>query len=151
MRLGLGAGRVRWCYLGCELRVRILCVNGMPRYLYIVLGRYLRILGTPSVQSYCALSIYASYRVYVSGIVNPDLFACGYQSFIDNSHFYEEQCQQSSGVRRAGLSKKHSKTGPHYWGREVSTQFAQQFSSQYSHIKYQLIMILNETTNFTLL
>ena len=38
---------------------------GRSRYLYIVLGRYLRILGTPSVQSCCTLFISASYRIFV--------------------------------------------------------------------------------------
>ena len=38
----------------------ILWVDGRSRYLYIVLGGYLRILGTPSVQSCCTLSISAS-------------------------------------------------------------------------------------------
>ena len=35
------------------------------RYLCIVLGVYLHILGAPSVQSYCTLSISDSYRVFV--------------------------------------------------------------------------------------
>ena len=41
--------------------VLILCVDGRPRYLYIVLG----ILGALSVQSCCTLSISASYRVFI--------------------------------------------------------------------------------------
>ena len=52
-RLGPGSGRVLWCY------VWILCVDGRSRYLYIVLGGYLHILGAPSVQC-CTLSISAS-------------------------------------------------------------------------------------------
>ena len=32
-----------------EVRVWILCVDGRSRYLYIVLGRYLRILGGISI------------------------------------------------------------------------------------------------------
>ena len=40
-------------------------VYGRSRYLYFVLGGYLRILGAPSVQSCCTLSMSASYRVFV--------------------------------------------------------------------------------------
>ena len=36
------------------------CRNGRARYLCIVLAEYLRILGAPSVQSCCTLSISAS-------------------------------------------------------------------------------------------
>ena len=52
------------------------CVDGRSRYLYIVLGGYLRILGAPSVQSCCTLWISVSYRVfdYMADITNPDLF-----------------------------------------------------------------------------
>ena len=54
----------RWCRWGvgldqdlevvlclCEVWVWILCVDGRSRYLYIVLGEYLRILDAPRVQS----------------------------------------------------------------------------------------------------
>ena len=48
-------------------------VDGRSRYLYIVLGGYLRIVGAPSVQSCC------SYRYllppvysYMADIANPD-------------------------------------------------------------------------------
>ena len=51
----------------CELRVWILCVDGRSRYLCIVLDEYLRILGVPSVQSCCTLSISASYCAFVYG------------------------------------------------------------------------------------
>ena len=53
--LGPGSGMMGWCY------VCVSCVDGRSRYLYIVLGRYLRILGAPSVHSCCTLSISASY------------------------------------------------------------------------------------------
>ena len=43
---------------GCY--VWIICVDGRSRYLYTVLGGYLRILGAPSVQSCDILSISAS-------------------------------------------------------------------------------------------
>ena len=45
--------------------VWIVCVDGRSWYLYIVLGGYMRILGTPSVQSGCTFSISTSYRVLV--------------------------------------------------------------------------------------
>ena len=35
----------------CELCVRIICIYGRSRYLYIVLGRYLHILSAHNVQS----------------------------------------------------------------------------------------------------
>ena len=43
----------------CELLVQIICVDGRSRYMFIVLGGYLRILGAPSVQSCYTLSISA--------------------------------------------------------------------------------------------
>ena len=51
----------------CVLLVWIICVDGRPRYMYIMLGGYLRILGAPIVQSYNTLSIFASYRVFGCG------------------------------------------------------------------------------------
>ena len=51
MGLGQGSGGVGWCYV---------CVYGRSRYLYIVLGGYLRILGAHSVQFCCTLWISAS-------------------------------------------------------------------------------------------
>ena len=45
----------------------ILCVDGRSSYMYIVLNGYLHILGEPSVQRCCTLSISASYRVFVYG------------------------------------------------------------------------------------
>ena len=40
--------------------VMSVCVDGRSRYLYIVLGGYLHILGAPSVQFCCTFSISAS-------------------------------------------------------------------------------------------
>ena len=51
---GLGQG------LGGCGGVMSVCVDGRSRYLYIVLGGFLRILGAPSVHSCCTLSISAS-------------------------------------------------------------------------------------------
>ena len=66
-------------------------------YLYIVLGGYLYILGTPSVQYCFTLSISASYHVFVYDITNPDLFGCGCRTWIchDITRFYDEQRQLS--------------------------------------------------------
>ena len=52
-----------WCY------VWILCLDGGSWYLCIVLGQggYLHILGGPSIQSCCTISISASYCVFVCG------------------------------------------------------------------------------------
>ena len=52
----LGLSGVVLC-LCCE---SVFCVDGRSWYLYIVLGGFLRILGAPSVQSYCTISISAS-------------------------------------------------------------------------------------------
>ena len=76
--LGPGSGGVGWCYV-CLSR----CVDGRSRYLYIMLGGYLHILGAPSVQSCCTLSISASYHVFVYGrygnclcvVVGPGFFS----------------------------------------------------------------------------
>ena len=46
--------RAGWCFVG------ILCVDGRSRYLCIVLGGYMRILGGPSVQYCCTLLLSAS-------------------------------------------------------------------------------------------
>ena len=74
-----------------------MCVDGRSGYLYIVLGGYLRILGAPSVQFCCTLSISASYHVFVYGRYR--LFVCGCRTcfFLDITRFYEEQRQPSSG------------------------------------------------------
>ena len=62
---------------GVVVKSEILCVDGRSRYLYFMLGGYLRILGAHSVQSCCTLSISASYLyLSVADIANPDLFAC---------------------------------------------------------------------------
>ena len=45
-----------------------MCVDGRSRYLYIVLGGYLYILGEPRVQFCCTFSISASYCAFFGGI-----------------------------------------------------------------------------------
>ena len=75
----------------CMLCVWILCVHGRSRYLYIVLGGYLRILDAPRVNLYRHL-------LPTVHFANTDLFWCDCRSSIslDITCFYEEQCQQSS-------------------------------------------------------
>ena len=66
--VGLGRGLGGWAVLClCVLWILIFCVDGRSRYLYIMLGGYLRMVGSPSVQSCFTLSISASYRVFVYG------------------------------------------------------------------------------------
>ena len=57
-------GGVGWCYacVSCESGF---CVNDRSRYLYNVIGGYLRILGAHNIQSCCTYWISASYRVFV--------------------------------------------------------------------------------------
>ena len=54
--VGLDQGLEGWGWF----YVRIICVDGRSKYLYILLGGYLHILGVPSVQSCCTLWISAS-------------------------------------------------------------------------------------------
>ena len=56
--------------------VAILCVDDRSRYLYIVLGGYLRILGAPSVQSCRTLLISASLLVFVYGRCRKSRHVC---------------------------------------------------------------------------
>ena len=58
-------------------------MHGMSRYLYIVLGGYLRILSASSVQSYCTLSISASYDIFVCERYRKSSHACMWLSDLD--------------------------------------------------------------------
>ena len=49
------------------VRVWIICVDGRSRYLYIVLGGYMRILGASSVQSCCTI-------YYLNSLILVDYF-----------------------------------------------------------------------------
>ena len=66
----------------------ILCVNGRSRYMYIVLGGYLHVLGAPSVQSCCTISISASYRVFVYGRYRKSRLVCVWLSDLDLSQHH---------------------------------------------------------------
>ena len=60
----------------CEMRVWIYCVDCRSRYLCIVLGGYLRIIGAPIVKSCFTLSISASYHVFVYGRYRKSRLVC---------------------------------------------------------------------------
>ena len=66
----------------------------MSRYLYIVLGGFLHILGAPSVQS---LSISASELVFVCGRYRKCLRGSRTWISLDIARFYEKHCPPSSG------------------------------------------------------
>ena len=76
-----------------ELWGRISCVDGRSRYLYIVRGGYLPILGAPVFNTvapygYMLPTVY----LFIADIANPDLFVCGCRTRIclDITRFYEE-------------------------------------------------------------
>ena len=110
-----------------SVNVCVSCVDDSSRYLYIVLGGYLRILGAPSVQSCCTLWISASYCVFVYGTYRKsDLFVCGCRTWIclDITRFYEGQCQPSSETAWPTCPKKNGNSGPPIAvGGRFSTQF----------------------------
>ena len=113
----------------CVLWVWIICVDGRSRYLYIVLGGYLRILGAPNVPSCCTLSIYASYRVFVCGRYRKSILVCVWLSDLDLSQ--HRTLFRSSATYPLGLhSRLVQKTvnEPSLLGQEVWTHFAEQFA-----------------------
>ena len=72
-------------------------VDGRPKYMYMVLGGYLRILGayTPPpmfnpVSPYPHL-LHTLY-LFVADVANPDLFSCSFRTWIslDIARFYQE-------------------------------------------------------------
>ena len=60
----------------------------MSRYLYIVLGGYLRILGAPIVQSCCTLWKFASYHVFVYDRYFKSIHACVWLTYLDLSQHH---------------------------------------------------------------
>ena len=86
-----------------------MCVDGRSRYLYIVLGGYLLILGAPSVQS-CSPYRYLLPIMYLfmTDIANPDFFVCSCGTWIclDITRFCEEQHQPSNGSACPAFPKK---------------------------------------------
>ena len=76
---GLYQGLEGWCYV---------CVDGRSRYLYIVIGGYLRILGAPSVQSCFTLSRSANYDVFVCSRYCKSSLVCVWLSDLDLSRHH---------------------------------------------------------------
>ena len=75
--------------------VWIICVDVRSRYMYIVLGGYLRNLGAHIVQSTCTLSISVSYRVFGCVRNRKSRLVCVCLSNLvglDVARFYDEQC-----------------------------------------------------------
>ena len=99
------------------------------RYLYIVLAGYMRILGAPSVQSCCTVSIYASYHVFVYSRYRKSRLICVWLSDLYLSRHHPLLWGAPPAIQwlRMAALPKHGKSGPHCWGREVSTQFEKQF------------------------
>ena len=81
--MGRGLGGVGWCYVCvscdslCRWQVQV-----------SVLGRFLRILGAPSVQSCRTLWISASYRVFVYGRYRESRLVCVWLADLDLSRHY---------------------------------------------------------------
>ena len=61
--------------------------------------------------------------LFMADIANPDLFVCGCRTWIcfDIICFYEEK-RQTSSESAWPACPKNGKSGPHYWGQEVSIQ-----------------------------
>ena len=106
-RLGPGSWRVGWCYVCVCCESGFFVLIGRFRYLYIMLGRYLRILGSP--YRYLLPNLYLS----VADIANPDLFVCGSRTWIslDIARFYEKHCQLSGGFAWLACQKNSNGAG----------------------------------------
>ena len=93
-----------------------------PGILCIVIGGYLHILGAPSVQSCCTLWIFVYGRYHKSKLV------CLLLSDLDWSQHHPRLWAAAPVIQRvcmAGMPKNSNSS----WGRESSTQFAQQLLS----------------------
>ena len=82
----------------CVLRGWIICVDGRSRYLYNLVGGFLRFLGAPSVQSCCTLLIHASYRVFVCGKLASDHLPI--ITTINTTQSYLQQHREHSQITR---------------------------------------------------
>ena len=95
----------------CEMWVWILCVDGRSRYMFIVIGGYLRIWGAPSVQSCFTLWILLpNMYLFIADITNPDSFVW---CCLGITRFYEEQRQPSSGSAWLACPQ-NGKLGPYF-------------------------------------
>ena len=108
----------------CVLRVWIICVDGKSRYLYIVLGGFLRILCAPSVQSCCTLSISTCMCLWQISQIQTCLRAVVGPGLVSTSPAFMRSIARHPAGPHGRLAQKR-KSGPHCWGREGSTQFAQ--------------------------
>ena len=87
-------------------------------------------LGAPSVESCCTLSISPTYRVFVHGRYRKSrlfVFVVGPGFVSIPPAFMRSNASHPAGPH-GRFAQKNSKSGSHCWGREVSTQFAQQFA-----------------------
>ena len=100
----------------CELSVRIICVDGRSRYLYIVLGH---VFNPVAPYRYLFPTVY----LFMADITNLVLFVCCCRNCI-----YLDITRQPSSASVWPACQKNGTLGPHYWGREVSTHFAQQLA-----------------------
>ena len=85
----IGFGLTNFVERGGVLDVCLCLVDGRSRYLYIVLGEYMRMLGAFSVHPCLLPTVY----LFMADIENIDLFACGCRtcSCLDISRSYKEQ------------------------------------------------------------
>ena len=91
---GPGSGRMGWCYICVCCESGIFCGDGWSRYLCVVLGGYLCILGVCSVQFCCTISISDSQHVFVCSRYHKSRLSwCCCQTWIslNIAHFYEVQ------------------------------------------------------------
>ena len=82
----------------------MICVDGRLRYLYIVLGEYLRILGAPEFNPVTPYRyLFPKLYLSVADIANPDLFACVCRTWI------------SLDISRFMRSRTNHPVGQHDW------------------------------------
>ena len=105
----------------CELWVWIHCVDGRSRYLYIVLGGYLCILGAPSVQSCCTICISAPYHVFVYVRYRKSRLVCVWLSDPDLSRNHPLLWGAAPSKQRVCMTRlpKNGKSGPIAGGGRV--------------------------------
>ena len=116
--LGPGSGGVEWCYVCVspdslcrwQVQIYVYCSCRIPAHVRCT-----------QCQSCCTLWISASYSVFVCGryrkcvVVGP--------GFVSTSPVFMMSSANHPAGPHGWFNKKNGKSGPHYWGREVSTQF----------------------------